>query len=39
LIMARTGEPGPKGISCFYVEKVRITFFPFFKTFCYVKFL
>ncbi|KAG0592142.1 hypothetical protein KC19_1G228700 [Ceratodon purpureus] len=21
LIMARTGEPGPKGISCFYVEK------------------
>lgn len=22
LVMARTGEPGPKGISCFLVEKV-----------------
>ncbi len=22
LVMARTGDPGPKGISCFFVEKV-----------------
>lgn len=27
LVMARTGEAGPKGISCFYVDKVCISYF------------